>query len=217
MRMSVQGSGCKEFLDRHWTEIKLLAIDIEGNGRSPQDVVELAVVTIESGRVIPGQPTAWLVRPSAPISHRAERIHGISNADVEKSPTFDKIRASVEEVLDQYPVVGHAVAVDYRILRQKMPHWRPSAALDTLKLARTVLPRQDKYSLSDLIIECGIDDFRSSAKLHRAGYDATAAAHLFVSLARLADASGDLTFRALSHVCGVSIDPSPIPSQGALF
>ncbi|MGH3427682.1 MAG: hypothetical protein ACRDRI_09175 [Pseudonocardiaceae bacterium] len=52
-----------------WTAVRYAVVDVEGNGRQPPDLVELAVVPIVRGKI--GEPMSWLVRPEQPIKYFA--------------------------------------------------------------------------------------------------------------------------------------------------
>ena len=63
-----------------WTSLTYVAVDVEGNGEQPPDLVELAAVPIVAGVV--EEPASWLVKPKTSITHVAARIHGLTNDDV---------------------------------------------------------------------------------------------------------------------------------------
>src|SRR5437016_2155236 len=60
-----------------WTSLRYVVVDVEGNGRQPPDLVELATVPIADGVI--GEPVSWLVGPDTPITPLARKIHGITN------------------------------------------------------------------------------------------------------------------------------------------
>ena len=70
-----------------------MAVDVEGNGQQPPDLVELAAVPIVAGVI--GEPASWLVKPKKSIKHFAARIHGLTNHDVADAPAFEEIQAEV--------------------------------------------------------------------------------------------------------------------------
>ena len=76
-----------------WTEQDYVVVDVEGNGARPPELVELTVVPIERGVI--GSASTWLVRPPAPISDRARRIHGITDADVASAPPAAEVEAEI--------------------------------------------------------------------------------------------------------------------------
>ncbi|HHP7243774.1 MAG TPA: exonuclease domain-containing protein, partial [Elainellaceae cyanobacterium] len=84
--------------NQSWKSIRYLAIDIEGNGQQPPDVVELGIVIIEDGCVT-NAPQVWLIRPEKPITHFATRIHHISNKDVASAPNLESVQADILNIL----------------------------------------------------------------------------------------------------------------------
>lgn len=58
---------------------RLFIVDVEGNGATPPNLVEVAAIPVENGEPQPAAARTWLVRPPAPIPPRITRIHGITN------------------------------------------------------------------------------------------------------------------------------------------
>jgi DNA polymerase III epsilon subunit-like protein len=200
----------------HWSEHTFLAVDVEGNGRQPPGLVELAIVKVMGGNVhMP--PMEWMLRPTEPITWQAEHVHGISNRDVRDKPTLSEAHGDLELALGTEMIIGHHVAVDCRVLQTSLSKWVPNATLDTLKLAKTVVPGLECYSLSALVEELNLENMLEG-RPHRAAYDALAAAHIFVTLAKRFDDSGDLTLDAILDICGSSnAKLNAINRQGSLF
>jgi DNA polymerase III epsilon subunit-like protein len=128
-----------------WTSLTYVVIDVEGNGQQPPDLVELAAVRIEGGVI--GEPVSWLVRPLAPITPMAMRIHGITNEQVATAPAFVDVQADVLKVLDASALVAHNAHVGVGVLQRKLGEWECPEVFDTLKLARRLLPGNDGYKL----------------------------------------------------------------------
>ncbi|GAA5110489.1 3'-5' exonuclease [Haloechinothrix salitolerans] len=170
-----------------WTTQRYLVVDVEGNGARPPDLVELAVVSITSGRI--GDPTSWLVRPTSPITWQARKVHGITNDQVAALPTFDAVRDAVTSyIADEVVLVGHNVRVDLDVLRRKLPGWQPHAVLDTLRLARTLLPHLSSHKLGVLVEHLDLaTDLPEELQPHRATYDALVTARLLTALATRED------------------------------
>ncbi|NKQ55619.1 3'-5' exonuclease [Amycolatopsis sp. K13G38] len=172
-----------------WTTQRYLVVDVEGNGARPPDLVELAMVPITSGTI--GTPISWLVRPSSPITWQARKVHGITNDQVADLTTFDAVRDSVtSHVADEVVVVGHNVRVDLDVLRRKLPSWQPHAVLDTLRLARALLPDLPSRKLGALVDHLDLaTELPAGLQPHRATYDALVTARLFAVLATRDDGS----------------------------
>jgi DNA polymerase III epsilon subunit-like protein len=165
-----------------WTSLDYAVVDVEGNGQQPPDLVELAVVPIRSGAI--GEPVTWLVRPAEPISRLATRIHGLRNQDVAGAPAFADISAQVATALAAPVLVAHNAHVDIGVLARKLPGWQPPEVLDTLRLARRLLPGLPSYRLGALAGTLGLSDgLPAGLSPHRAAYDALVTARLFAELA----------------------------------
>lgn len=170
-----------------WTAQRYLVADVEGNGARPPDLVELAVVPITHGRI--GDPRAWLVRPSSPITWQARKVHGISNDHIADLPAFDAVQEAVTSYLtDDVVLVGHNVRVDLGVLQRKLPGWQPHAVLDTLRLARALLPHLSSHKLGVLVEHLDLaTELPEDLHPHRATYDALVTARLLTVLATRAD------------------------------
>lgn len=204
----------RDLLNLHWTLCDFAVVDVEGNGQAPQEIIEVAVVSIRRGS-IEGQPQEWLVLPERPVTAQASRIHGISNADLVGKPRFSEIGEEVMGALGECAVVGHNVSVDARLLQDKLSRWRSPFLLDTLKLARKAIPGQRSYALACIVSDLGIDG--ASAKLHRAAADAFVTAQLFLHIARLLDREGMLSVGRLAHIAGLGDGDLLSQGQQRLF
>lgn len=164
-----------------WTSLKYVVVDVEGNGQRPPDLVELAAVPIEAGKI--GTPQSWLVRPEQPITPFVRRIHGIRNEDVADAPAFADVQGEVLTALDGAVLVAHNAHVDVGVLQRKLGDWECPEVHDTLKLARRFRPDQASYKLGALVSAFHLDDdLPPGLSPHRATYDALVAARLFLTL-----------------------------------
>src|SRR6266508_2065432 len=122
--------------DLPWTSARLVVTDVEGNGRRPPSLVEVAVVSIEAGCV--GEPASWLVRPPEAITWQATRVHGITNQDVAELPGIDAVAENIRAQLDGAVVVAHNAGIDLDVLTRDLPAGlRPHrAGYDALVTAR---------------------------------------------------------------------------------
>ncbi|HYS36513.1 MAG TPA: 3'-5' exonuclease [Pseudonocardiaceae bacterium] len=172
--------------DLPWTSARLVVADVEGNGRRPPSLVEVALVPIVAGRV--GEPVSWLVRPPEPITWQATRVHGITNQEVADLPGIDAVAEDIRAHLGSAVVVAHNAPIDLDVLTRELPGWQPAAVVDTLKVARLRLPGQASYRLGALVDAFHLArDLPTGLRPHRASYDALVTARLFVHLATDAD------------------------------
>jgi DNA polymerase III epsilon subunit-like protein len=159
-------------------------VDVEGNGASPPEIIELALVEIKDMRLT-GRTEYWFVKPKHLISDRVIKIHGITNADVSNAPGIEDIKEEVLSCLEGYPIVGHNVVVEVNILKRSFQDYSPIAAYDTLKLAKTLMPTMQSFglkSLGDVLGLAAQAKELSKGAPHSALYDATLTALLFVHL-----------------------------------
>jgi exodeoxyribonuclease X len=204
----------RAFLNRHWTVCDFAVVDVEGNGQTPQEIIELAVIPIRRGTVEERQHE-WMIHPERPVTAQATRIHGISNAALAAKPRFPEIADEVIDALGECAVVGHNVAIDARLLQSKLLRWRPPLLLDTLRLARRVLPGRSSYALASLATELEVN--LVGAKLHRASVDAYVTAQLFLTLVRLLERDGTLSLGQLQDAAGLRTGDLQSEGQQNLF
>ncbi|MGW1496848.1 3'-5' exonuclease [Streptomyces sp. NPDC002402] len=161
----------------------LLVVDVEGNGTTPPDLVEVAALPIREGRPDKTTAGAWLTRPNRPVTFHAAKIHGLTNDVLADKPTWEEIADEVHEFLDTAWICAHNAHVDYRVLTAHLPKWEPAGVLDTLRLAKATFPDLPGYSLDALISHLQPDLSEAPAQRHRATFDAFATAQLLIVLA----------------------------------
>ncbi|WP_331757789.1 3'-5' exonuclease (plasmid) [Nocardia sp. NBC_01377] len=164
-------------------------VDVEGNGQTPPEIIEIAILPVSGESVTVEAMRTWMVRPSRPITPIVTRkVHGITNADVAECPSWDEIAAEVETALSGRILVAHNANLERRVLSEHLPEWTPPLVLDTLRFAKAVWPGLPGYGLDKLVAHAGLDATEvSDHGHHRAGWDTWAAWQL---LARLVDDSG---------------------------
>ncbi len=179
-------------------------IDVEGNGQQPPEIVELAMVKVVNLEVTPNV-RHWFIRPKLPISPYASRIHGLTDEDVLDAPSLMDIEDDLMTWLEGAAIVGHNVKVEFDILRRGLPDWAPAMVVDTLRLARALLPDLSSHSLERVGEALGRTEEatrRSARHHHSALFDATLTALVFVDLARLALRAGRADLLAEADLLG---------------
>jgi exodeoxyribonuclease X len=167
-----------------WASKRYVVVDVEGNGQRPPDIVEVAAVPIVDGVI--GEPVSWLVRPPRPVTQMTVRIHGLTNPELAAAPPFADIEKELRLALEADVLVAHNAHGDVAVLRRHLGEWDCPEVVDTLRLARRLLPRQPSYKLGALVDVLSLDDGLPEGLVpHRATYDALVAARLFVRLAAL--------------------------------
>ncbi|MCD0453321.1 3'-5' exonuclease [Actinocorallia sp. API 0066] len=165
-----------------WTSHRFAVVDVEGNGQRPPDLVEIAVVPVEGGIV--GEPRCWLVKSPRPITAMARRFHRIADDEVSTAPEVAEVAEDIRGELDGAVFTAHNAHVDLGVVTRSLPGFRPAEVVDTLKIARRLVPGLDSYKLGSLAEAFELTDgIPPGLSPHRATYDALVCARLLVHLA----------------------------------
>ena len=165
-------------------------IDIESNGAPfrKESIIEIAVYRFD-GHEITDQFIS-LVNPEDEISSFVQKLTGITSKMVLTAPKFHEIAKRVVEITQDSTLVGHNIDFDYRMLRQsfkRLGYDFNISTLDTIPLAKKLIPEEKSYSLSKLCKSIGIP----LTEAHRASGDARATLDLF-KLLMIKDKSNEI-------------------------
>lgn len=162
---------------------KYLVIDFETTGNKPKDgdrIIQIGAVLIENGSIVERYST--LVNPGCSISPFIENLTGITNSMVKTAPDIEDVLPDLLKFTEGATLVGHNVYFDLSFLQNALVEsgYLPFSGfvLDTVEMARLLLPSQDGYRLRDLSIGLDIPLERP----HRADEDAGATAEIFLQL-----------------------------------
>lgn len=158
-----------------------VALDVETSGLSPDDdkIIEIGMAKILDGELA-GKYSA-LINPKRVISARIVELTGITQDMLDDKPAIEEIIDDILEFIGDYPILGHNVNFDYGFLKKAAVNSGYSfekQGIDTLKLARRLLPEVEHKNLEYLCNYFGIDAGNS----HRAYDDAVSAWRLFMRL-----------------------------------
>ena len=133
------------------------AIDVETANASRASICQIGVVHVVDGQV--SDTWATLVDPEEPFDFRNVRIHGISEDEVQKSPTMPQVREELRRRLRGSYLVSHTVfdrvaferAMSKYRLEQLQVTWLDSAAI-----AKSAWPGNGHWNLKALAARLGI-------------------------------------------------------------
>lgn len=153
-------------------------IDIESNGSGfrKERIIEVALF-IYDGHEITDQLIS-LVNPEDEITPFVQKLTGITPKMVKAAPKFHEIAKRIIEMTEGAILVGHNVDFDYRMLRQSfksLGYDFQMNTIDTIALAKKLIPDMESYSLGKLCKSVGIPH----SDVHRAAGDARATLELF--------------------------------------
>lgn len=158
-----------------------VVVDLETTGLQP---ARDRILEIGAWKVINGKITEkfWeYVNPQMEISERISELTGISNEMVQDARTISEILPEFVAFCDGMDLLGHNILFDYSFLKQqavKMKIPFEKNGIDTLKIARVLLPELESRSLGALCEYFQIP----LTHAHRAYYDALATSHLYEKL-----------------------------------
>ena len=153
-------------------------IDIESNGAGFREecIIEIAVFVYDGHRTV--EQFITLVNPESSISPYVQKLTGITPKMVKTAPKFHEIAKRIIEITEGTTLVGHNIEFDYRMLRQsfrRLGYEFRYDTIDTIPLAKKLIPNAESYSLGKLCKSIGIP----LVDAHRAAGDARATLELF--------------------------------------
>lgn len=153
-------------------------IDIESNGAGfgEECIIEVAIYQYDGHRIT--DQFISMVNPEGEILPFVQKLTGITPKMVKTAPKFHEIAKRIIEITEGTTLVGHNVDFDYRMLRQsfkRLGYDFSIDTIDTIPLAKKLIPNEESYSLGKLVKSLGIP----LTERHRAGGDARATLDLF--------------------------------------
>lgn len=165
----------------------IVVFDIETTGFSSENdrITEIGAVKIQNGIIVDRFST--FVNPQMPIPDKIKKLTGITDEMVADSETIEGILPMFIEFCSDAVVVAHNASFDMgfikaNAIRQKLT-FNPTY-IDTVELARCLLPQLEKHKLNIVADHLGIE----IGGHHRAVNDAEATAAIYLNFAnRLAE------------------------------
>ena len=168
---------------------KLIVLDTETTGLEVDQghrIIEIGAVLLE-GRKQTDQYFHTYLNPHRSIDIEAQKVHGVSNAQVENEPDFSEIAESFLEFIDGSVLIIHNAPFDLGFLNSELKRASSTYPMieeiceieDTLVLARNKFPGQ-RNSLDALINRFEISGYDRS--YHGGLVDAKILADVFVHL-----------------------------------
>jgi len=170
------------------SELSFCAIDFESAGAASGETdypVQVGIMRCDSlfspKEERQDQHFCSYIACTHPIHWRASKIHGISTKDLHHAPSMLELWIPLKKLLRNCIVVGHNPSTELKFLRHFPAHgfgpW-----LDTLTLARRVVPNAPDYSLGTVCemlgLKAEIDRLVPHKQWHDAHYDAAASLEL---------------------------------------
>jgi len=137
-------------------QIEYVVIDVETTGLSPVNgdrIVEIAAVKVKEGEIIDSFES--LINPLRDIPPEASNINNITEDMVANEPTSEEVLPKILDFIGGRCLVGHNVKFDLNFLcyelsliNRRLRDTTPT--LDTIKMAKRLLPQLSTYRLESL-------------------------------------------------------------------
>ncbi|OHV31081.1 DNA polymerase III subunit epsilon [Parafrankia soli] len=214
--------------DGPWQDAALVAIDLEGSGAQDGEreaILEAAAVPLRGGVVQAAEGYCSVVNPGRRIPRRPWISPGLTDDVLAAAPPLSTVERELAARLDGRILVGHNVAVDWRLLRRRCPNLRPAGLIDTFRLARRLGKGTAGSSLGALLTHHNLAEqvnmLAPGGQPHRALWDAVGAGLLLTALAQQAGGPTPISLGQLRHLAGLPLDPAsparPAGEQTELF
>ncbi|MDD2973163.1 MAG: PolC-type DNA polymerase III [Lachnospiraceae bacterium] len=156
-----------------------VVFDLETTGFSPVQnrIIEIGAVKVTGGEIVDRFST--FVNPDVPIPFRIEKLTSINDSMVMDAPMIDVILPQFLEFCGDAVLVAHNAGFDMSFLMENAKRLGLNVKytyVDTVALARLLLPNHAKYTLDSVAKMMNI----SLENHHRAVDDAAATAEIFV-------------------------------------
>ncbi|WP_119066127.1 DEDD exonuclease domain-containing protein [Rubrobacter indicoceani] len=168
------------------SEAPFVVFDLETTGASSKEgaITEFGAVKLVGGEVVDKFTT--LVDPERTIDPFVVRLTGITNEMVSGAPKIDEVLPLFEEFVEGCVLVAHNSGFDCGFVEAARGGKLPNPVLDTLRLARVLVPGLKRYRLSALAMHLGVRQIPN----HRAFADAAVTGEVFVKLLSMLEKAG---------------------------
>lgn len=162
---------------------RFVVIDLETTGhasRTEDKIIEIGIVVIESLEIVKTYST--FINPKREIPSFIQSLTNISSEDVQDAPCFQEVAQEVKELFHNSYLIAHNVDFDMGFLNDELAtvgiEGLKCPTIDTVELARILLPQAPSYKLSEITDYIDIKHDQP----HRALSDAYVTAELFIYL-----------------------------------
>ncbi len=158
-------------------------LDFETTGTLPQEdkITEIGAVKMVDGKII--EKFASMINPERKIPELIVELTGITDEMVADAPKFSEVAGDLYKFCHGSIIIAHNLSFDYAFLKNMSKPFNyvyTNRGMDTLALARQVLPQLGHHKLNNICEYFGIELVH-----HRAYNDAYATAQAFIELIKI--------------------------------
>ena len=170
--------------DNQTLDDAFVVFDIETTGFSSvkDKIIEIGAVKVENGKIVSRYST--FVNPEVPIPFEITKLTSITDAMVIDAPKIETVLPEFMEYVGDAVLVAHNAGFDVGFIEEncrRLGMERKLTSVDTVALARVLLPTLSRYKLNIVAKTLGI----SRENHHRAVDYAGATAEIFVKFVEM--------------------------------
>lgn len=170
--------------DNQTLDDAFVVFDIETTGFSSvkDKIIEIGAVKVENGKIVSRYST--FVNPEVPIPFEITKLTSITDVMVIDAPKIETVLPEFMEYVGDAVLVAHNAGFDVGFIEEncrRLGIERKLTSVDTVALARVLLPTLSRYKLNIVAKTLGI----SLENHHRAVDDAGATAEIFVKFVEM--------------------------------
>ena len=184
---------------------KFVVFDLETTGFSSvhNKIIEIGAVKVENGKITDRFST--FVNPKVPIPFEIEQLTGIKDEMVMDSETIEVILPQFMQFCEGCVMVAHNAAFDIGFIEENCRRQNivyDFTVMDTVTLARVLLPALNRYKLDTVAKALGI----SLENHHRAVDDAGCTAEIFIKFIEMLKEQGAESLDRVNAIGSTSVD-----------
>lgn len=184
---------------------KAVVFDIETTGFGPvhDKIIEIGAVKVVEGEI--ADTFSTFINPQIPIPYDIQQLTSITDEMVFDAPTIDIILPQFLEFCKDCILVAHNASFDVGFITKKAQQLGITTdftVIDTVSLARMLLPNLNKFKLNIVAKELNI----SLENHHRAVDDAGATAEIYVKFLKMLEQREVKNLRQINQLGKVDIE-----------
>ena len=135
------------------------ALDLETTGLNPKKdkIIEIGAVKVREGRIM--DSFQCFVNPWRKLGEETRLLTGIDDGMLQDAPGIEEVLEPLIDFIGEDVLVGHRILFDYSFVKKAAVNRSlvfEKEGIDTLKLARKLLPDLESRKLGDLCNYYGI-------------------------------------------------------------
>lgn len=135
------------------TDFTGVVLDLEMTGLNPKTdkIIEIGAIKVQNGKMI--DTFGKLICPGRLLSEHTKNVTNITDEMLRNQPDFAAITDELMTFIGEDVLLGHHILKDYSFLKRSILNVLPKGSrfersgIDTLKIARSLLPAEQKKTL----------------------------------------------------------------------